>query len=112
MASDRTTADYSHDGDVPLCQESWEIGSRYVRQTVLFDANNDIAAWRISDFKSRPQMSCSQNYGHLLVMGYIMAPKYSGVPEWDPNLGNDSNHGAGAFHVSQVQAEAAESEAL
>ena len=25
-------------------EESWEIGSRYVRQTMLFDANNDIAA--------------------------------------------------------------------
>jgi len=25
-------------------EESWEIGSRYVRQTVLFDANNDVVA--------------------------------------------------------------------
>ena len=30
-------------------EESWEIGSRYVRQTVLFDANNDIAARHTSE---------------------------------------------------------------
>ncbi|CAE7732699.1 Kcnh5 [Symbiodinium sp. CCMP2592] len=33
-------------------EESWEIGSRYVRQTVLFDANNDVAARPL--WKCRP----------------------------------------------------------
>lgn len=29
------------------CQESWEIGARYVRQRSLFEANNDIVSWLI-----------------------------------------------------------------
>ena len=33
-------------------------------------------------------MGCFQNYGPILVLGYITAPNVFGVPKRDPNFGN------------------------